>query len=61
VLKKIEIVEDVRLEFRAEFFNFTNHPVFAAPNSNISSPDFGRVTNTLNSPRQIQVGLKLIF
>jgi hypothetical protein len=61
VLKKIQVVERVRLEFRAEFFNFTNHPVFAAPNGNISSPDFGRVTNTLNSPRQIQFGLKLIF
>ncbi len=61
VLKKVQIVEKVKVEFRAEFFNFTNHPVFAAPSSNISAADFGRVTNTINSPRQIQFGLKLVF
>jgi hypothetical protein len=61
VLKKIQVVEKLKLEFRAEFFNFTNHPVFAAPSGNISAADFGRVTNTLNTPRQIQFGLKLLF
>lgn len=58
--KNYEIGESKRVEFRAEFFNITNHPNFGQPNSQWDSPLFGRVSEALDS-RQIQFGLKLIF
>ncbi len=48
-------------ELRAEAFNATNHPVFGIPTFNASSPNFGRVLNTANSSRQLQLGLRLVF
>ena len=50
------------MQFRAEFFNLFNHANFAAPVSNITSPTFGEIVNTLpNSEREIQIGLKIAF
>jgi outer membrane receptor protein involved in Fe transport len=49
------------IEFRAEFFNAFNNPHFANPNTSSSSGDFGRITGTVLTPREIQLGLKLQF
>ena len=38
-----------------------NTPLFAAPNTTVGSPTFGRVLAQENLPRQIQLGLKLLF
>ena len=59
--KRFRISETKNLEFRAEAFNFFNHPNFAAPDGNFSSPTFGRVLGMNGSPRDIQFGLKLHF
>jgi hypothetical protein len=54
-----------RWQFRAEFFNLTNHPNFAQPVSlTVGSTGFARITRTRdnpNDPRQIQLALKLYF
>src|SRR5262249_48748005 len=37
--------------FRAEAVNLTNHPQFDAPNNNLTSSAFGKITNTVNTGR----------
>ncbi|MBL8174287.1 MAG: hypothetical protein JNK48_06445 [Bryobacterales bacterium] len=44
--------------FRAESINLSNTPQFAAPNSDLSSPSFGAITNTLNDGRTYQFTLQ---
>jgi hypothetical protein len=53
--------EQHTLQFRFEAFNVLNHPVWAAPNSNILSTGFGTVTGTAVAMRQLQLALKYYF
>jgi hypothetical protein len=55
------IREGSLLEFRAEAFNALNHPQFSPPNLTVGSSAFGKVTGQANSPRQMQLALKLYF
>jgi hypothetical protein len=48
------------LQFRIEAFNLFNHTNFRAPNGNRSSGGFGTITSTYD-PRQLQLGVKLLF
>ena len=61
LVRVFEISSDLNLEFRVDAFNLTNTPVFAAPNHVINTPAFGVVTSTANTPRELQLGLKLNF
>ena len=71
VLKETTIKEQVRLQFRAEFFNVLNHANFAlpvaaafaqAPNGGGNpNPTFGKITATTTASRQIQFAVKLLF
>jgi hypothetical protein len=62
VFKNTKLTERLNLEFRAEFFNMTNHPSFDVPASNISVPSqVGRITATTSTARDIQFGLRLSF
>ena len=71
VMKETPIKEQIRLQFRAEFFNLFNHPNFALPNASAfvqtangggaPNPTFGKITATTTSSRQIQFALKLLF
>src|SRR5713226_1939454 len=59
--------ENMGLNFRAEFFNLFNHAQFGLPNTgsnpfaDVSAPNFGSVSSTVNNPRVVQFGLKLTF
>jgi hypothetical protein len=44
---------------RAEAFNLTNRPQFDEPQRNLSSPAFGKITNTLNDGRVLQLGIRV--
>ena len=61
VFRRFRITEGKNLEFRAEMFNAFNSPIYSAPNGDISSNNFGRVTSTANQARQIQMALKFVF
>ncbi len=54
--------ERVRLIFRAELFNATNHVVFSGPTTSITSATFGKIVlSQSNAPRQVQFSLRLAF
>ncbi len=53
--------EKSSVQFRAEFFNMLNHPQFANPDTNFTSPTFGVISSTAVNPRVIQLALKLAF
>jgi hypothetical protein len=67
VSKNLLLKENIRMQFRVEFFDLFNHANFGQPGNVVGSPDFGRITNTrfptgeTGSSRQIQLAAKLMF
>ena len=72
VLKNMKLGEKANAQFRAEFFNITNHPSFALPANISAAPNFGSLFTTPDAaqnnvglgsggPRLIQFALKLSF
>ena len=59
--KSFRITERASLEFRSEFFNLANHPIFGQPGATVGTPTVGVISGTRLDPRQIQFGLKLAF
>jgi hypothetical protein len=53
--------EGARLQFRIEAFNALNHPRFNWPNTVVNGGNFGVITSTANSPREVQLALKLYW
>ena len=63
LFKTATIKENLRLQFRAEFFNAFNRANFHAPSGarlRLTSGAFGRIT-AAQDPRQIQFALKILF
>jgi hypothetical protein len=61
VLKETKILESIRTQFRAEFLNTLNHPMFNPPDASPTSTSFGVVSSQKNFARRIQLGLKVVF
>jgi hypothetical protein len=55
------LVESSSVQFRAEFFNALNHPQFANPDTNFTSPTFGVISSTAVNARVGQLALKYSF
>ena len=55
------IHEGMNFELRLEAQNAFNHPVFGTPDTSVDDPNFGIISYTSNSPRQVQLGLKVTF
>lgn len=68
-MKQFDVTEKVKLTFRTDAFNLSNHPVFAVPidansnlaNFNINDHRFGQSTRTISAPRRLQMQLMLTF
>jgi hypothetical protein len=60
LLKDFAITERLRTQFRAEFFNAFNNVNFMQPQNYLGSSSTGQITGA-NSPRIIQLALKLAF
>lgn len=60
-VKKTRIREGMNFEFRAEFFNIFNHPNFSIPSGNINNTNFGILTGSVGSPREIQFNARINF
>jgi hypothetical protein len=52
--------ESQKIDFRAEMFNFLNHPNFGNPSTNMDSLAVGQILSA-SSPRIIQFALKYVF
>lgn len=62
IFKQFQLLESLRMQFRAEAFNAFNRVRFSGPNTDVNGgSNFGRVTSQNNDPRQIQFGLKLLW
>ena len=61
VFKNFRITESMRLQFRFESFNFTNHTNFGVPASTIGTSSAGTISSTVTDLRQNQFGLKLWY
>ena len=61
IIKYFPVTEQVKVEFRGEFFNAFNMVSFANPINLLSSSNVGRIVSTSTGPRVIQFALKLNF
>jgi len=58
--KTFRVTERQGIEFRTEFFNIPNHPMFGIPGSGPGTSTYAVISSTAVS-RQLQFGLKYKF
>jgi hypothetical protein len=61
LFKSFMVTERTRVQFRAEAFNLFNHPLFGGPGVVFGNANFGVITAQVNTPRQLQMALRLDF
>ena len=59
--KSWKTTENQRLEFRSEFQNVMNHPIFNPPATTYGASNFGQISSTKVGARAIQLSLKYFF
>ena len=60
LFKNIRISEKYGVQFRAEAFNFPNHPNFQFPNAQVGNRNFGVISDA-RPQRIMQLGVKFVF
>jgi hypothetical protein len=60
LVKGFRLTDQMRLDVRLDAFNALNHVNYSNPNTNITSPDFGRILGS-GQPRTAQLGARLSF
>lgn len=66
LFRSFPIKDTLKMQFRAEALNLTNHPNFSNPDSNVNSGTFGEITGTTTGSRLIaeryfRWGLRVMF
>ena len=61
MIKNVQITERVQFQLRGEFLNAFNTPVFNNPNLDPTNSNFGRATSQANLPRNVQLGMRIVF
>jgi hypothetical protein len=61
IFKNFSVSGAQKIQFRVEMFNFINHPNLSGPNTDITSPNFGRSITKDTNRRDIQLALRYIF
>jgi len=61
LFKDFRLTERLKVQLRGEALNAFNTPRFGGPNTTVTSSSFGAITSQANAPRQIQLGLKVLF
>jgi hypothetical protein len=61
LFKNVKINGPRAVQFRAEVFNFLNHPNLSNPSTDPTSSTFGRVTGKDGSRRDVQLSLRFLF
>jgi hypothetical protein len=60
--KNWTVREGKSVKFSADMFNVWNHPIFDKPSiTDVESPSFGQITNTVGTPRLMQFSLHYDF
>jgi hypothetical protein len=61
IFKNARLGDRYQLQLRAEAFNVFNRVQFGNPATNITQSTFGRITAAGNTPRDVQLAVKLLF
>jgi len=61
IFKTFPLSEKFKLTFRSDMINMLNHPNFANPNNDISSPSVGTISWASGPVRVVQFSLRLAF
>jgi hypothetical protein len=61
IFKRFQFREAMFLEFRCDLMNAFNRAGRADPITDLSDPNFGRIVDVNNSPREVQLALRFSF
>lgn len=59
--REFAVTEQLRFQFRAEFFNALNHTNLGTPNRFVNTPQFGTITEAATPGREVQLGMRISF
>ena len=60
-VKRLPITPRIRGQVNIELLNAFNQTIFAAPTTNPTDANFGKVTSQFNLPQSLQIAFKLLF